>query len=115
MNNIYPTTFLISSNDLSELERDLEKAGIDCFKRVFGCYKGNKETSLCVLTDMQRTITSIAKKHKQESILKLDCTRHATLLFTDGKIVELGQWTCTGTNKPDGDYTFDGRQYYTVK
>ena len=114
MKPIYPITYIMSSDNIEKLEKDLEYYDCWTFKRVLGSYKGVQEKSLMVIDDREYTVLNIAKKHNQECVLKLDMTRFASLITPDGKVTPLGQFTAVN-EKPDGDYTFDGFTFYTIK
>lgn len=114
MKPIYPTTFIVSSNNIEQLEKDLDNKQLP-HKRVLGRYNGTNETSLVVVTDFQFTLTTIAKAHNQECILKLDPTRFATLInVKTNEELDLGQFTAYKC-EPEGDYTFDGRTYWVAE
>jgi hypothetical protein len=121
MKPIYPVTYLISANELDLLKNDLKAYNIDS-KQVLGAYtmeNGVKveEPALVLVTNQETLIKSLAFKYNQESVLKLDATRNAELLFTDGRTKYIGQFQAVSKEvalKSKG-YTFDESQgvYYT--
>jgi len=114
MKPIYPITFILSSNDINGLEQDLNGYGIPT-KRVLGRFNGLVETSIVAVTDAEYTVNTLAKKHGQLCILKLDPTRHATLVnCLTGETKDLGQLVGSKC-EPEGDYTFDGSTYFTTE
>lgn len=113
MKAFYNTTYILSSEDLIALDAGLHDLGA-ATKGVIGKYKGIEENSIVAVTEDEAGILALAKLHNQESVLRLDAGRFASLLYTNGTIEPLGQFNSVSV-KPNGDYTFDGKTYYTVE
>jgi hypothetical protein len=62
------------------------------FKTLQGMYKGEKETSYLVDADFENVAVKLAEEYNQESILYVDETRDAFLLFKSGERQKLGKW-----------------------
>lgn len=94
MRQQYPTTYLIASDSIDILLEDLLNHKL-AHKHIQGRYEhldGQQvyEDGFAVVTDNESLIKSLAFKHAQESVLKLDQDRNASLLFTDGKVKNIG-------------------------
>lgn len=73
-------------------KRQLDVQGVP-YKIVTGCYEGEREESYVVAERDAAVVFSLARSFQQESVLHLDSSRNASLVFLEGgERVELGRW-----------------------
>lgn len=122
MKPVYNTTFFIASDNFDALEKDIKGLNVP-YKVVKGGYThkdGTKvtELSLCVITDNINEIVRIGRVHNQESVLKLDMTRNASIVYlNDLKDVYIGQFKevdrDTALNSSGYTYDLQTDKYFT--
>ena len=108
----------------TDAELTLHSSGIQ-FTRVLGSYKGDLEHSYMVHAKHFDAIKELAKTFNQESILILDNERRASLVYTDGTLIDGHDYTKIGqfkavderTAKAGDAWTYRANinQYYVVR
>lgn len=101
---------------VSECEQALYIAGVQ-FKRVEGCFQGNKETSFVVPAVHEKFIRKLCDKYNQEYYLFINKQRQATLISHNstrviGKFVRI----CKHELSTYDSWTYDSaaNQYWAV-
>lgn len=90
---------LLNIEARTDLECMMHSDGI-FFERVTGCYEGTIENSYMVSAKYLEVVKGYAKLFNQESILVLDHERQASLVYTDGTLVNFKDYVKLGTFKP---------------
>lgn len=86
-----------------------EKLTKSQFKTLQGMYKGESETSYLVDADFKNLALKLAKEYNQESILFIDETREAYLIYMNNSAekVHIGSFQATKSVKGHDAYTID--------
>jgi len=104
---------------LADKLRALGYAVGDCW----GCYKKRKEPALVVVDETpgndqcEKDVLRLARQYGQESVLAIDATRHASLIYCeDEKRESLGEWRAVPQSvaKARDAYTRRAGVYYVA-
>lgn len=86
------------------------------FNMVEGNYEGSVENSVYIVAEntYNNVIKMLADTFQQECYLRVYSDNHAELVFKDGSIKPVGQWT-KAINKPEKNYSkVDGLYFVTL-
>jgi hypothetical protein len=121
--NLKPRFAMFATNSQfgDEMAQNIMKANDIAFKKVIGSYKGQTENSFVAIVEDDKklnVIIDIANQWMQESILIVDESRKARLLFMKGLDSQpLGDFRPIDALEAQNleNWTLDGTQYYAVK